>query len=260
MSPPLSRYSPPGFSLHTPLRGPCDLRVVVGHVGERLVKEALREAGYAVEPWRAADIPVAVDGNSTSYVRPDLWLPSETAIVEVKAALRGRRYYVMQEQLDLYGRIHLASAWPAPRPAVYYAFISFAHPYAACEAARVAAEEKGRRLKRPYEVGEVVAALLQSTSKPILVAFPVVAAWARQWGTTGRSWSGPLSPMLGDYAAYYRFTVEKVEAALRAPHFNAGKAGQVAVRRDTPSARVLTYPRPPRPFQGVLPTATVELF
>ena len=249
---------PPGFALHTNLRGPCDLRIVVGHVGERLVEEAM-----GAEPWRAADIPVKVVGGATAtstYVRPDLWLPSETAIVEVKSALKGRRYYVTVEQLDLYRRIHLTSTWPAPKPYVYYAFVGFAHPYPLCDSARHAAGDKGRHLKRPYTVGEVMAALLTDPPVPIVVPLPIVSAWASAWGTTGKSWSGPLSPMLGDYAAYYRFTVEKVEKAMEASHFGAGKVGAVATTRPHPKLRWVEFPRPRRAYDAELPGVTVELF
>ena len=259
MTPSLHLPPPPGYMPHLPLRGPCDLRVVVGHVGEMLVARAL-----GASPWRSADIMVKVGRDATTStptaVRPDLWWPAKTAIVEVKSALMGRRYYVTVEQLDLYRRIHLKSTWPVCHPLVYYAFIPFHHPYPGCKATRVEAGEKGRQLQRHLTVGEVMADLTRQSPKPVVVALPLVAAWARLWGTTGKTWSGPLSPMLGEYAAYYRFTVGKVETASTAPLFGAGRVGAAAVVEDATSARIISYPHPPRQFVGELPGATVELF
>lgn len=243
---------PPGLPLHHELRGPCDLRGVVGYVGEQLVARAIDAA-----PWRADDIDVQIDGEARA-VRPDLWWETRNAVVEVKSAIRGRRYYVTQEQLDSYAQIHMTSTWPADHPAVYYAFVHFPHPYAHITETRIHAGVTGRKLKKPFTVAEVMSALLPTASSPLVVAYPVVAAWARLWGTTGRSWSGPLSPLLGDYAAYYRFTTRKVEAAAATPHFCAGRVGAVAAYTDTGAARVISYPTPKR--RGRLHTVQLSLF
>ena len=240
---------PPGLPPHARLSGPCDLRRVTGHVAEELVAERL-----GISTWTGPDFSVPAsfvthpDDPSSGYAtRPDLWWPDETAVVEVKSGFRGRRYYVSCAQLHSYQYVNRYANYPIRRPRVYYAFVGFDHPYTGLSK---------RDISR-LTVGDVMESLRRNHRQVIVAPLSLVSAWARLWGTTGKTWSGPLSPMLGSYDAYYRFTVSKVEAALAAPDYGVGRTGALVQRHATDDVTQLSFPRPARIYAGELPSSAL---
>lgn len=244
---------PPGMTPTATIRGPADLRRITGHMGELVVREALgaqrwTSSAYTVPPQVATH---PLDPKSAYDINPDLWWPEQTALVEVKAGIKGRRYYVTKRQLDSYAWIRVHGRAPIPSPRVFYAFVCFEHPYA----------DRRKGSARP-RVADVVKHLRQHIWHVVVADLTLVLQWSRTFGHTDHDWITPLSPKLGAWENYYRITPTRLDRVCttdpcaglpdairrRVQHTHDGK-----VRR-------LVIDRPPRVWHGPPPQAPRWLF
>jgi len=211
---------PPGFNPRQRLRGAQDLRCLIGWLGEETAIEAFQSLGVAAQRWPAGAFHIstirAAGETQPGYdIFPDLWLPDEAAVVEVKSSMLGRRFYAPTRQARAYKAIHEEAAvvgpqWPISQPRMIYAFVAFRYA----------------RPDRPT-VEEAVMALQPEAI--ILADHDIVASWMKEVGDYGRDWASKHTGLVV-YENFHRLTVRRVRdlaAEALKTAFAAQKEGRI---------------------------------
>lgn len=251
---------PPGMRAHHKMRGPTDLQRLTGCVGEQHIARLLGAVSWTSSAFRvSAQVVAHPDDSRSGYdIVPDLWWPQESAIVEVKSCIGGRKYYVTRRQLMAYRHLRIAAREPIRSPRVYYAFVDMEHPLAEVP------EGKARNAKLKRSTAGEILSRLQIRSAT-LVDLSVVWAWCEKLGSNGRDFRTPLSPLLGLYEEYYRLTPRRISDYLVSYDYSSyAWGGRVSTKTRsgsglTNSAEVRVR-RGPRLYQGELPRAPRMMF
>jgi len=176
--------------------GPQSARVAVGYMAEGLVATLMGARDWTL-PGFAIPSRVAEEFDRSPYsAEPDLWCDNDSSLVEVKAGIR--RFYVTKRQLRSYTWIRdqgdPAKVW-VYRPRVSYAFVHY---------------ELGAPVKSFDTIGSLLEATLRSIKYILVLDSRLVEILAKEYGSWDKGSITPLSPLLGDWAPYYRFTPSRL--------------------------------------------------
>jgi hypothetical protein len=208
---------------------------VIGTVAEDYLRAAL-----GLELWPSE----AAYGVGEARHSPDLWAAERRLVVEVKAALAGRRWYLTEAQLRAYLAIGSTEGpagadWPLPAPLISYALVAYQLP-----------QPPGRyrdavALYRAVHPDTAAAGF--GIRRVLILPVEVLEHTTREWGTS-QEYTTPLSPMLGTWAPYRRAPPGRLWALWGADPAEAyGRGSRASASATAPT------PAPGEP----LPTMTV---
>jgi len=230
------------------VRGPQSGRTVVGDTCEAHVARLLGARRWPDWPLLPVPRTVARDDDGDDFLlRPDLFWPAETALVEVKAGIA--KFYVTVVQHAAYGWLRDHGVGPVRQPRVYYAFVAY----------RTERKVGARRSVRDLE-----ADVVNGIRFVLVLDSRLVDVLAADFGSHGRDWTTPLSPMLGKWRDHYFFTPGKLEWLLSASRDDlTGRFGG-GIRRTAinsgPPAVIIGIKRRSRRWLGPLPFEQQDLF
>ena len=178
--------------------GPQLAKNVVGHAVERLVSRLLgaRVWDHDMPPLEVPS-SVATETDGTPYgLMPDAWWGRQSALVEVKAGID--RFFATERQWKSYrwARDTAGSGLPVERPRVFYAFVAY---------------RMSKLTHRYAGAHEVIDDALRGLRYVVVADSRLVESYLSDANHRGEQ-TGPLSPLLGAWAAHWSIRAAKLQA------------------------------------------------
>lgn len=221
-------------------------RNIVGDLFEAMVADLLD--GRRWPGWPLIPIPreVARDDVGDDYLlQPDVFWPSESAMVEVKAGIN--KFYVTISQHQAYSWVRDQAKWPIAKPRVFYAFVAYR------------TEQKVGKRRSVQDLQEDAARNVQFV---LIVDSRLLDLLLPSFGTEGRDWISPLSPMLGAWRDRYLVTPTKLSRLMSMSRTDLTDqfGSDWRVTDISGSVRIIRRHRRSRRWIGPLPFEQTDLF
>ena len=188
---------------NSPVPGPQVAKNAVGHMAEQLVSRVLGARIWDADlpPFEVPrDVATETDGSPYGLL-PDAWWGRQSALVEVKAGID--RFFTTERQWRsyLWARDTQGSGLPVERPRVFYAFVAYRLP---------------QLTERYRGTHEVIDDALRGLRYLVVADSRLVETYLAEANHRPEK-TGPLSPLLGSWAAHWSIRSHRLQEWADAP-------------------------------------------